>query len=1441
MNRRVLSLLIVAVMLLSAIPAAVSVPAVTATPVQPTESPQQVAVEKPSNFIPGEVLQKEIQKVLESSGKTVRLIIAPEKDRAMEVYETLKRLGKIDPISKPELQFIVVEMPVSNVEKLAEIPGILHVWKDEMVKLQEPVSPEAGMDGVTPAVQDPKLPDMFMSVYKIHAYDTWINYGVLGDNVTVAVLDTGIDVGHPFLQVTLDGRPKIVDIYDASDEGIAQIYYATNVTENGTITVNMTVPVYWGFYAMYYGHEQITDYTMGTYYVGGINGSEYYLGLLPERYFDLNNLTSRPDDLMGDLNDVYPVLIVNQSGNFVAYIDFNLNNDFTDDQPIGLFTETGDYFQTPDTLVDIALAKVHIGDMSNPDNYLYTVPYGDGIGYAMFMWDAQGHGTHVSGTVAGVGLPTDPVFNGTYGVAPNAQLMEVKVLPGEFGFGATSWIINGMIYAASNGADVISMSLGGGGEINDGIESPENFYVNLLTDWFGVTFAIAAGNEGPTTNTVHAPGDSDLVITVGAFRSSLRWQIFYGVDGVADTVASFSSRGPRMDGLLDPDVIAPGEMIFSSLPLWYTVTNNDSYNYYGIWDGTSMATPHVSGAVALMISYAKQHNLTYDPIMIKRALELSAKPVNGTLIDQGFGLIQVDKAIEELEKLSQEPTTYIFAGTTYTSFKNPIEEPLIPISPAYVDSNGYFQNVFGFPYLYRGVYIRNEYPGSVPIYFYPMKYVEDYGLNYTTSEKTYKISTNVDWIIPNTNAVVAGNNTIGEFSINIDYSKLQKSGTYVGLVYIDDPDTSYIDGYIAVTVDIPVNFNGESHAALSDTALPGEAKHYFVKVPRGTKELRVTLRVPLDESGTPMGRTTLMIARPEGAVVAEYVPGYGFVGPGLPEYTWVIEDPEPGTWEITAYTSTFTKARTGYDTSQYEIEVSLASVSIEPELILNDVAQPSNVTVKATVSNNYGDFNATAIGYGVGRLDTAYAWVRNVSQDEWDVIGAFYQDEWDVIGAFYADPTTYFIRFGITQPEDPSADLDLYVYYFPTYDDLVNFTNYVEYTDQIGPTSDEVFEQFRPKSGYYLVMVHGYDTVGYNPIHYLFYYQILSDNGDVDMQTGSFLFKNGGTVDLKARVELESNGTYLGIVGLINNDTGEAMTYAPMIFQVGMPEMSIVVYPEATLGKPSKLIIKLIDLATMEPINVSATVIVNGREYHTDNGQVIVDYVPLHLVETLQIKATSPYYQDACTEVTVRAKEPVEKEVYSPTTLEPYVAVGVGEVTGVTTDKTTLTITANGLSGAEGYIFVTMPVDTRYIKITGDHVIDYYTIEGKNALYVVIKVRYGTAPITFRIEFVSLRQVMPGINFFYYSRFLKLNQTFTELYEKARELGVDNQTLQMALEYQKAAEQLYQEGLEAMNPNCETSGIFAFMKFRGAYISIRDAINILETAIQKLESESSEG
>lgn len=1413
MRKKTLGVFVTLLMILAVVPAAFGL-----EPVTPQDTPKISLQNGPDLPAISPALKEKIQRDMEFGRKEFRFIVAPKDGYEMEVYNKLKKIGIVDPISRPEFKFIVVTVPADKVSELENVEGIYKVWLDRTVKVPKVMEvPEVGLEPKL-VVEPPKSPDMFMSIFTINAYDTWMNYGIYGDNVTVAVLDTGIDVAHPFLQTDLYGNRKIVDIYDASDEGIVQLFNAS-APVNGVITVNKNVTLYLGYYSdLYYGHEsKYMNYTLTNYTVGAISGDYYYIGALPEKYFDMN--------FDGDKDDVYPILVVEDNGTYTAYLDMNMNNAFTDETPMGLFNESGDYAVFNESLVTVALARVHIGDMGNEENVFY-VHYGEGDGYAMLMWDAHGHGTHVSGTVAGYGAD-DYVFGGVYGVAPNAKLIEVKVLPGEEGFGRTSWIINGMFYAALNGADVISMSLGGGGEINDGIENPENFYANIITDLFGVVFSIAAGNEGPSTNSVHSPGTSDLVITVGNYVGNEREAYWYGVDlGIMSGPSMSSSRGPRDDGMLDPDVMAPGTDIFSSLPMWYTVRDENPYSYYGIWSGTSMATPHVSGAVALMISYAKAHGLRYDPFMIKRALELSAKPTNQTLIDQGFGLIQVDKAIEKLEELSQEPTNYIFAGTTFTGFKNPIGKEMIPISPAYIDFNGYFQIRFGFPYLYRGVYIRNERSGVVPIYFYPLTYIDGFGLYYVLENKTYTISTNVDWIIPNTDKVtINGAEAVyvsdleGKFAINIDYSKFTKSGTYVGLVYIDDPETSYIDGFVPVIVDFPVNPNGELSAKITDTEKPGQAKHYFFEVPRGTQMLEVTLRVPVDEEGTPMGRTKLVIARPLGGVVHDGVPGYYYVGPGGPtEYTWVVENPVEGVWEITAYTSISSLARTGYEDSHYEIEITAYSVTMEPSSIIKDVSSPGTVNVKATATNNFEEFNAQVVGYGVGRLDIANALTSSVGQDEWDVIG--------FIPVTSSD---YFLRLGITEPEDPNADLDLYIYYYPTYEDMVNGTNEVIFVDQIGPTSDEVFEQFMPTPGYYLIAVYGYDTAGYDPIQYVFYYQILGDNGDVSVDSTPFTFEKGAVKYISASVNLEENGTYLGLLGIVDADTGTPLTYAPMTFQVGQPEMYVTLMGSPVIGEPSEMTLKILDLATMEPLTEPVTAVINGVTYYTDTGEIKFRYTPMKLGEQVfNVQVTSDTYKDFEGEFTVSVKEPFT-EIYTGTSGK--IVAGEGEITNFESYHGQISLTISGETGERATVMVTMPLDAYYIHITGAHVVDYYIERGTYAQYVFITVEFHSeAEVT--ITYKTSADIIRTMDVVWYTFYNRYAMKFNETYEQAVELGVDNETLNEALKHKEMAEDYYEQAWQFGHPL--QGHIQAVPYLRKAYLHMKMALKILEEAIEAL-------
>lgn len=191
--------------------------------------------------------------------------------------------------------------------------------------------------------------------------------------------------------------------------------------------------------------------------------------------------------------------------------------------------------------------------------------------------DRDGHGTHVAGTIAGDGS-VDGNFTG---VAPGADIMDVKVL-GDDGIGSISQVIDGINYADTNGADVISMSLGGSGDIDDPIVEAVN-----EAEANGTVIVVAAGNSGPDRRTIGSPALALSSIAVGA------------TDGSTGELVRFSSRGPTTAGVVKPDLVAPGVDITAANA--GGTADSDTPDPYIEYSGTSMATPHVSGVVAMML------------------------------------------------------------------------------------------------------------------------------------------------------------------------------------------------------------------------------------------------------------------------------------------------------------------------------------------------------------------------------------------------------------------------------------------------------------------------------------------------------------------------------------------------------------------------------------------------------------------------------------------------------------------------------------------------------------------------------------------------------------------------------------------------------------------------------------------------------------------------
>jgi len=223
--------------------------------------------------------------------------------------------------------------------------------------------------------------------------------------------------------------------------------------------------------------------------------------------------------------------------------------------------------------------------------------------------DDNGHGSHVAGIIAALNNNI-----GVVGVGPKIDLYAIKVLDAS-GSGYLSDVIEGLDWAIQNKMQFVNMSLGTTANIQSFSDAVKR--VNAA----GIVEVAAAGNDGKAVN---FPAAYPEVIAVGATDSN-------------NNIASWSSRGPELD------LVAPGVSIYSTY-------KNSSY---ATLSGTSMATPHITGTAALVLStpvgsYDANGNGKWDPSEVQKKLENSATDLGASGFDQifGFGLINALKATQ---------------------------------------------------------------------------------------------------------------------------------------------------------------------------------------------------------------------------------------------------------------------------------------------------------------------------------------------------------------------------------------------------------------------------------------------------------------------------------------------------------------------------------------------------------------------------------------------------------------------------------------------------------------------------------------------------------------------------------------------------------------------------------------------------------------------------
>ncbi|WP_287797091.1 S8 family serine peptidase [Idiomarina sp.] len=231
-------------------------------------------------------------------------------------------------------------------------------------------------------------------------------------------------------------------------------------------------------------------------------------------------------------------------------------------------------------------------------------------------YDAGGpHGTHVAGTIAA--LDNGLGVRGVIGSNPNLHIVKVF---NSSGWGYSSSLVSAIETCADNGADVVNMSLGGGGSNQTEANALQNLYNQ------GVLLVAAAGNDGSSyseTDPMSYPASYNAVVSVAAVDSS-------------KNLASFSQKNTQVE------IAGPGVDVMSTYP-----EGTGSQGNYGTMSGTSMASPHVAGVAALVWS----HHPSCSAQEIRDVLNTTAQDLGpaGRDVQYGYGLAQTKNAVDYLD------------------------------------------------------------------------------------------------------------------------------------------------------------------------------------------------------------------------------------------------------------------------------------------------------------------------------------------------------------------------------------------------------------------------------------------------------------------------------------------------------------------------------------------------------------------------------------------------------------------------------------------------------------------------------------------------------------------------------------------------------------------------------------------------------------------------
>ncbi|MGW7382636.1 S8 family serine peptidase [Streptomyces sp. NPDC054794] len=740
-----------------------------------------------------------------------------------------------------------------------------------------------------------------------------------GRGITIGILDSGVDLGHPALQKTTTGERKIVDWVTATDPIVD-----SDQTWRPMVT-SVSGP------SFTYGGKTWTA-PAGSYQISTFKES-YTAG--GDAAGDANR--------DGDTTDSWGVLYDAAAG--TVTVDLNNNNDFSDDTPMKPYKDGYQigYFGTDNPATDVVerqpfVVQIRKDVPMDPFGGSWVGKKADFVNIGVIESE---HGTHVAGITSANGL-----FGGKMnGAAPGAKIVSSRACTWTGGCTNVA-LTEGMIdLVANRGVDIVNMSIGGLPALNDGNNARAEMYTRLI-DTYGVQLVISAGNSGPGANTIGDPGLADKVISVGAGISKQTWASNYGsLVEKKYALLPFSSRGPREDGGFTPTLVAPGASI-NTTQTWLPGSPVAEAGYklpagYSMLQGTSMASPQAAGASALLLSAAKQKGIELTPAELRTALTSTADHIKGAqAYEEGAGRINI---VDAWESIKDDATAhdYTVKAPVDTAIDFALKTP--GFGTGLYDREGGLKA--GQKKTYDVTITRTSGPDRA--LWHELNFENNAG-------DTFRIVGDDMVRLPLNQPV----------TVKVQAAP-RSAGLKSAILEVDDPRTEGIDKQILTTVVVsaPVNYTYSASGSVQRNSTTS----YFVNVPAGAKSLEVAMSGLADKSqtrfiaihpyGTPVDNTSTPFC------YNNYLDGNG-CKPDVRAYA----DPQAGVWEIEVES----RRTSPLLDNPYKLDVTLLGAAFDPETVTvpeAKVGTPAAASWKVT--NGFAALDGKLVGGPLGSSKTA--------------------------------------------------------------------------------------------------------------------------------------------------------------------------------------------------------------------------------------------------------------------------------------------------------------------------------------------------------------------------------------------------------------------------------------------------------------------------------------